>query len=83
MKVSRNLNKEPVFGIKFKKMNLELFRKNYSSCDRIYMFLEYQIPKRIFDIFFNCVFKKVHLTTLNKLKVYISTDELSRNNIFH
>ena len=41
----------PVFEIKFKKSNLELFRKNYSSCNRIYMFLEYLIPDRMFDIF--------------------------------
>ena len=51
MKFSRNVKKEPVFGIKFKKMNLELFWKNYSSYNRIYMFLEYLIPKRMFDIF--------------------------------
>ena len=39
------------FGIKFKKLNLGLFRKNYSSYNRIYIFLKYLIPKRIFDIF--------------------------------
>ena len=32
-------------------MNLKLFWKNYSSYNRIYMFLEYLIPKKIFDIF--------------------------------
>ena len=51
LKFSRKLKKEPVFGIKFKKFNLKLFRKNYSSYNRIYMFLEYLILKRIFDIF--------------------------------
>ena len=51
VKFSRNLKKEPVRGIKFNKLNLEMFRKNYSGCNRIYMFLEYLIPKRIFDIF--------------------------------
>ena len=48
---SLNLKKEPVFGIKFKNLNLELFRKNYSSYNRIHMFLEYLIPKRMFDLF--------------------------------
>ena len=47
---SKDLKKKPVFGIKFKKLNLELFWKNYSSYNRIYMFLEYLIPKRMFDI---------------------------------
>ena len=28
-----------------------MFWKNYSSYNRIYMFLEYLIPKRMFDIF--------------------------------
>ena len=51
LKFSRNLKKEPVFGTKFEKLNLELFWKNYSSYSRIYMFLEYLIPKRMFDIF--------------------------------
>ena len=32
-------------------LNLGLFQKNYSSYNRIYIFLEYLIPKRIFDIF--------------------------------
>ena len=51
----RNLKKEPVFGIKSKNLNLELFRRNYSSYNKIYMFLEYLITKRIFD-FFSIVF---------------------------
>ena len=51
LKFSRNLKKEPVFGIKLKKLNLQLFRKNYSSYKRLYMFLEYLIPKRMFDVF--------------------------------
>ena len=51
LKFSRNLKKEPVFGIKLKKSNLQLFRKNYSSYMRLYMFLEYLIPKRMFDVF--------------------------------
>ena len=51
VKFSINFKKEPVFGINFKKQNLELYRKNYSSCNRIYIFLEYQISKRMFDIF--------------------------------
>ena len=32
-------------------LNLGLFQKNYFSYNRIYIFLEYLIPKRIFDIF--------------------------------
>ena len=40
VKFSRYLKKEPTFGIKSKKLNLELFRKNYSIYNRIYMFLE-------------------------------------------
>ena len=84
VKFSRNLKKEPVFGIKFKKLNLKLFRRNYSSCNRIYMFLEYLIPKRMFDIFFNCFFKKVPLTTVDKLNQTLHfTHELSKNNIFY
>ena len=51
LKFRRNLKKEPVFGIKFKKLNLELFRKNYSSYNRTYMSLKYLIQKRMFDIF--------------------------------
>ena len=60
VKFSKNLKKEPVFGIKFKKLNLKLFRKNYSSCNRIYMFLEYLIPKRMFNIF-SIVFSRKYL----------------------
>ena len=30
-----------------------MFWKNYSSYNRIYMFLEYLIPKRVLDIFSN------------------------------
>ena len=41
-------------------------KKNCSNCNRIWMFLEYLIPKRMFDIF-QLFFKEVHLTTLNKL----------------
>ena len=51
LKFITNLKKEPVFGQNFKKLNLELFRKNYSSYIRIYMLLEYLIPKRMIDIF--------------------------------
>ena len=48
---SRNFKKDPVFRKKFKELNLELFRKNYSSYNRICMFLKYLFPKLIFDIF--------------------------------
>ena len=51
MKFSRNLKKGLIFGTEFKKINLEMFWKNYSSYNRIYMFLEYLIPKRMLDIF--------------------------------
>ena len=51
LKFSWSLKKEPVFWIKLQKLNLKLFRKNYSSYNRIYMFLEYLISEGIFDIF--------------------------------
>ena len=60
----RNLKKDPVFEIKLNKFNVELLRKNYSSYNRIYMFLEYRIPKRMFDIF-SIAFQESK--TLNKL----------------
>ena len=34
-----------------KKLNLELLWKNYCRYNKIYMFLEYLIPKRMFDMF--------------------------------
>ena len=34
-----------------KKRNLELLWKNYCRYNKIYMFLEYLIPKRMFDMF--------------------------------
>ena len=71
MKFSRNLKKEPVFGTKFEKLNLELFWKNYSSYNRIYMFLEYLIPKRMFGIL-SIVFQEI--TILQEF------DSLERNN---
>ena len=40
MKIGRNLRKEPVFRMKFKKLNLELLRNNYSSYNRIYLFFK-------------------------------------------
>ena len=73
LKCSGNFKKQPVFRIKFKELNLELFRKNYSNYNRICMFPTYIIPKLIFDIF-QLFFKKVHLKTLNKLnqKLYFN-----------